>query len=425
MTVSRQAAALVDQIAVRLTDPSDTPTKITATNWWRQSLAHGAPGIALLHIERAARGLGPWQPADEWLTVVASSAVTSGSDSHLFHGAPALAHVLACAAQSRPGRSHRALARLDRAITDDVVHRLDGAHRRMDEGRLPTLAEFDAIRGLSGLGAYLLRRDAHSKAVRCVLEYLVRLTDPVTLDGETLPGWWVESGPSGRPSERFAEGHGNTGLAHGIAGPLAVLALALQAGVAVDGHEQAIMRILAWLDRWRTITATGPVWPYWVNRQQLRIGRREISDAQPPSWCYGTAGLARAQQLAALALGDTQRAEHAATALLAAVSSPTQLAATTDTALCHGMAGLAHIAARSAADASSEVARRLRGRVPELLDSLRPTAVGPAEWVDHLLQGSDVGAGLLEGAAGIALAVLDAESPDGPSIGWDACLLIT
>jgi hypothetical protein len=425
VTAAHRAETLVDQIALRLTDPANTPATITATSWWRQSLAHGAPGIALLHIERAARGLASWQPANAWLTFVASSPVTSGRDSHLFHGAPALAHALACAATSRPGRSHKALAQLDRAITEDVVRRVDDAHRRMDDGGMPTLAEFDAIRGLSGLGAYLLRRDTHSKAVRCVLEYLVRLTEPLSINGEILPGWWVTSGPSGRPSERFAGGHGNTGMAHGIAGPLALLALALRHGVTVDGHQQAMMRILAWLDRWRAPTATGPVWPYWVNRQQLRVGRREISDAQPPSWCYGTAGLARAQQLAALALGDTQRGEHAATALFQAVSSLTQLGAATDASLCHGIAGLAHIAAVVAADASPQVAEQLRGQIPELLDKVQPPGVSAAQWVDRLLQSADVGAGLLEGAAGIALAVMGAEAAVGPSPSWDTCLLIT
>jgi len=44
--------------------------------------------------------------------------------------------------------------------------------------------------------------------VHAVLEYLVRLTDPVQDDGENLPGWWTASGPSGRDDEHFPGGQG-------------------------------------------------------------------------------------------------------------------------------------------------------------------------------------------------------------------------
>ena len=57
---------------------------------------------------------------------------------------------------ARPGHPRR-----DRSPVD-VRTRLDAAHRRIDAGRLPQLAEFDAIRGLTGYGAYLLRRDPGS-----------------------------------------------------------------------------------------------------------------------------------------------------------------------------------------------------------------------------------------------------------------------
>lgn len=50
------------------------------------------------------------------------------------------------------------------------------------------MAEFDGIRGLAGIGAHLLRRAPHEDLLRSVLAYLVRLTDPVTDDGELLPG---------------------------------------------------------------------------------------------------------------------------------------------------------------------------------------------------------------------------------------------
>jgi hypothetical protein len=424
VTSEHRAVKLAEAVADRLAHPNTVPEWLTSKPWWRQSLAHGSPGIALLHIERAATGLAPWQRAHDWLTYTTRAALCAGADSHLFYGAPALAHALACAAAHRPGSYGRALDVLDQQIATDTRRRVDDAHARIDRGSLPTLAEFDVIRGLAGVGSYLLRRDPCGETVHAVLEYLVRLTEPVPVDGETLPGWWTGSGPSGRDSDRFTGGHSNCGVAHGIGGPLALLALAVQCGVTVDGHREAIGRICAWLDRWRTDTDTGPVWPYWVNRPQLRAGRRDTSDQQAPSWCYGTAGLARAQQLAALATGDTSRRHLAEHALVQALSSTAQRAATKDTSLCHGCAGLAHIAITTTADATPAAAAQLRALIPGLLDVVQPDDAGPEYAATRLLDNAPCGTGFLEGAAGIALAVLAPATTVLPRTGWDACLLI-
>ncbi|WP_308081998.1 hypothetical protein [Streptomyces sp. NK15101] len=78
-------------------------------------------------IEGAAHGLGPWQRAHNWLVVAARRPFTSGADNHPFYGAPALAHVLACAADGLPGAYERDLDLLDRQVLTDVRVRLDAA----------------------------------------------------------------------------------------------------------------------------------------------------------------------------------------------------------------------------------------------------------------------------------------------------------
>jgi hypothetical protein len=52
-----------------------------------------------------------------------------------------------------------------------------------------------------------------------VLHYLVRLTEPIAAnDGIAVraPGWWTNDAPAGQPIGRFAGGHANFGMAHGI-----------------------------------------------------------------------------------------------------------------------------------------------------------------------------------------------------------------
>lgn len=93
------AFGLVDAIAAQLADPDTAPLCSRMLSSDRQHLAYGPPGIALLHIELAASGLGPWQRAHDWLAAASRQPLTSGSDSHPFYGASAVAH-------AKIGRAH-------------------------------------------------------------------------------------------------------------------------------------------------------------------------------------------------------------------------------------------------------------------------------------------------------------------------------
>lgn len=404
---------LDDVIADLLADPSAVPDTLAGQPGWWQSLAHGALGIALLHAERAGAGLGSWRRARDWLAAATRSPVAAGAGSHLFHGAPALAYVLSRAAACGWTGGERTMSLLDGAIVREVAVRTGRAHARIDTGELPDLAEFDLIRGLTGSGAYLLRRAPSSDSLRDVLEYLVRLTEPAVADGVLVPGWWTPVSPSGQRTTRFAGGHANLGMAHGIGGPLALLSLAVRHGVTVDGQLAAICRMCSWLADWQSSDPTRPGWPYWIDLPSHRHGQRPGCWPQRLGWCYGTAGLARAIQLASIATGDPGLRSIAETALIIAVEGQ---AVTHDLSLCHGQTGLALIATAVADDASSEgIATQLRRFAGDQLDAIRVRH-------DDLAHGSP-GLGFLDGAAGIALAFTSRRA--GTSSGWAACLLIT
>ncbi|GAA4890209.1 MULTISPECIES: lanthionine synthetase C family protein [Pseudonocardiaceae] len=400
-------------IADRLARP-DAPHLPTDEPWWHQSLAHGAPGVALLHIELAAAGIRPFDRAHDWLTAVTSKPITAGASTGLFYGAPAVARALAGAATVRPGTYQSALTPLTRQIAADAHNRVDKAHERMDVvGMLPQMAEFDTIRGLAGLGAHLLHHDPDGTALPAVLGALVRLTQPVMVEGEALPGWWTLTGPTGHEDDEFPGGHGNFGVAHGIGGPLALLAQALRRGIAVDGQRQAVATICAWLDSWRISTPSGHRWPYMVTRDEARstpMYVRHSGASRRPSWCYGTAGIARTLHLAALALDDADRRQIAEEAVISAVTDPEQDALISDASLCHGYAGLARITAHTAIDTPEPAASRLRALATEMLHRACAQAVPE-------------GPGFLEGAAGVGLAALAAEIE--PATGWGTGLLIT
>lgn len=376
---------------------------------WSQSLATGAPGIALLHLENARSGAGSWDGARQWITAMARGPVTAKPDAAgLYRGVPAVVFALHAAGHDGVAAS---LGTLDRHIATLTRHRLARAHDRIDRAELPVLREFDLISGLTGIGVGLLHRHRRSDLVEQVLTYLVRLTEPIRHDGDLLPGWWCPTGPRGQTADRWRGGHGNLGLAHGISGPLALLATTMRRGITVPGHADAIERIATWLDNWRC--GTGVWWPGTISRTEWRTRTVRQPGPQRPSWCYGTPGLARSLQLAALALADTRRQRAAETALAGCVRDDSQLALLRDASVCHGWAGLVHTARRAAADANEDSG--LAQALPSLDARLR----------DHLHQyGPPANPGLLEGHAGIQLVQLAQATNAAAITRWDACLLL-
>ncbi|TYB47817.1 lanthionine synthetase C family protein [Actinomadura chibensis] len=352
-----------------------------------QNLAEGAVGIALLHLET-----GAWEAAYTALQEAVSSGVSTAAGASLFYGAPALAFVLASSNRADLTRAKAIVATGTATVTR---RRLEAAHRRIDRRRRPAYAEFDLIRGLTGLGV-ALRRIGALDLLREVLTYLVRLTEP--LDG--LPGWWCPTGPN-RSKPGPAGGHSNHGMAHGITGPLALMALTMNDGIHVNGQPAALARICQWLDRWERHTDSGQAWwPQIITLDELRRGDTDQQSPLRPSWCYGTPGIARAQQLTARALGDTARQRKAETAFAACVSDPGQLARLTCRGLCHGTAGLLAAGRRIAADALTPIP------VAPLLDLHRQAAA------------PDEPPGFLDGTAGAQL------TATGITTSWDACLLL-
>jgi lantibiotic biosynthesis protein len=236
-----------------------------------QSLAEGTAGAALLALERG-------ENAQPWLAeMVAEPVMAHPEEATLFEGAPAVAFTLT--ATGTP----RALVTLDEHVESITRTRLDAAHRRVDRGALPAKREYDLIAGLTGLGAYLLHRHCGDALLRDVLAYLVRLTEP-RLDG--LPGWWALDGPTG-PGPEWQGGHGNLGMAHGISGPLALLALTMRRGITVDGQADAMRRICRWLDHCRCGESSRVWWPGAITRAEHDQGVTRRDGPYRPSWCYG------------------------------------------------------------------------------------------------------------------------------------------
>lgn len=371
-----------------------------------QSLARGAAGAALLTIERALAGGETWTAAHQAISAAFAGEADAGPSACLLHGVPALALVLHAAQADGHGRYQAEARVLNKHVALISRQRLAAATALLDSGSAGSFRVHDLFFGLAGLGTLLLRTDPGGDALVGILRHLVRLARPRTVSGREVPGWWACDDPD--TTIATPGGHANLGMAHGGAGILALMSLCARHEVTVDGQHDAIQSLAGWYASWRRESLDGPWWPQWLTLADLRDGTPGQPGGWRPSWCYEAAGIGRALQLAAIAVGDSA-GQAAAEQVLAKCLEPTQLARLTEPGLCHGLAGLYMTALRAAHDARSP---DIAARLPAVTVLLAGKA-GAAE-----------DGGLLTGSAGARLA-LEAARNGTPRSGWDACLLIT
>ena len=463
MTLRDRAEQAARDIARRLDAPGPVAERLAASgrDWAPAGLAGGSPGIALLHatLGRADDGEAARQTAHRWLAAAVGRAGERRGHG-LYQGVPALAFALDRAAAA-PEDYRSAREQLNSRV-EAVASGLAERERRRAEAAADctTIESYDVVSGLTGLGAHLLAARAPdvrapaartpdartpdartpdagpdrpaargSGALAAVLAAVVALTRPLPCGPppeRRMPGWWVAQDLQTYAPAPRAAGHANVGLAHGIAGPLALLALAWRGGARVEGQREAVTRMVRWLLDHTRADAAGPWWPTCVqNPSAAGPGRDREERPGRPSWCYGTPGVARALQLAGLALDRSDWQATAVAAQRAALSRPDAREAVTDGGLCHGWAGLLQTTWWMARDSGD---RELTDHLPQLAanllalsDPAEPFGMTPPRprngWTDDP-------AGFLTGAAGAALALHTFATDTAPTTGWDRALLI-
>ncbi|HMG65348.1 MAG TPA: lanthionine synthetase LanC family protein, partial [Streptosporangiaceae bacterium] len=223
-------------------------------------------------------------------------------------------------------------------------------------------------------------------------------------------------------------GSATTGMAHGIAGPLAFLAAAFARSWAVPGQNAAIRHASGWLLDWK---ADGTwQWPTSVSGAELAagvarpVGRQDALAAgvarpvgRQDAWCYGTPGISAALALASRALRDDAFG-HASDAAIASLGGrPARTWDADGPTLCHGHAGVLQCAA-----SHPDVAAEAASVITTAFDADRPFAIPHTDngaIYDH--------PGFLTGAAGTALALAERGRLPSPAVPdrWDCVLLLS
>lgn len=388
-------------------------------------LFSGAVGVAVARIEAARQGI----VSEDYAMSLVSRILEQPLNSHPEHsglgvGAPAVGFLLTCFPS---GYCDDLLSQIDGHVYETINHRLAAASLRIERGQLPRSSEFDLISGLTGFGVYLLRRRTNDDLLRQILEYLGLLIQPVTLLGTKVPGWWETGGPGGDNASRWAEGHANMGLAHGIAGPLALLAISMRSNIAVPTAETTIRSICAAYDRCATGSGWATHWPSMLTWRRHREGCLGPDAPSRPSWCYGTPGIARSLQLAGLAIGDNDRVLLAQRSMAGSLAQGAQTRLLTDSSLCHGWTGvrltLRHMLSEAIPDASC-VPTTITAFAD--LTDLHVAALQVDRAAANRKQTEkDEGANLLTGRCGVWLGSHAAAALTSSLTQWESCLLLT
>ncbi|MEV6956896.1 lanthionine synthetase C family protein [Streptomyces sp. NPDC051183] len=422
-TAASVRAVCVDVLS-RLRDPGTVEEAARTAplhgrpRWTAHSAAQGTCGLALAfgHLDRCLPGEGWDLVAHQHLSrAVDGTASNPVGTLGLFAGLTGVAFTTSYLAHG--GQRYRALlGDIDDSLYSRIPRRLPAV-----TGEGLAVGTFDLVSGWTGVAAYLHSRPAgpaRDRALRMVLGWLVELSRAV--DG--VPAWHTPHALITDESmrDRYRSAVANCGLAHGITGPLAMLALAHPDGPIGAGHTEAIRRTAFWLASHQVDDAArGAAYPAVVP-----LG----ADSAAPSaardgWCYGSPGVARALWLAGTALGDRDLTRTAVAAMRAVLRRPVARRRIDSPGFCHGVAGLLQVTLRFAVDTGdeeiSEGARRL---VDQLLGEYQPQAPFGYRSVEPDGTHEDR-SGLLEGAAGVALTLLAAATLEPPA--WDRFFLLS
>ena len=432
LTGARRDAALQAgcEVGRRIADPARVSEAIRAApsqtglprtvHWVPYDVAQGDAGLAL-----ACGYLDRCFPAAEWDSVahgyLASAAQAADGrrlPPGLFSGLAGLGFTTMLL--SRNGSRYGRLAStIDEELVTDT-HVLAQTVQARTSGL--AVQEFDAIAGLAGISAYLLAGWGSPPRGAALKHALQALMELVGAPGPDTERWFTppETMFDQDVAASYPHGNLNCGLAHGLPGPMAVMALALAEGFPVPGLREAVERCASWVVSHRSDDRWGLNWPAMVTLPEID------GVADPPcrtAWCYGSPGVARALWLAGSALGDAGLRARAIEAMESVYRRPVPVRDIDSPTFCHGVAGLLQITLRFHHDTRLPLfAEAAAALTDQLLEAYEPDgSLLGFRALEHNGRRVDQ-AGLLDGAPGVAMVLLAASTGAEPT--WDRLFLL-
>lgn len=432
-TSARNAALL---IAEQMRDPefvSETAIltsqrSIYPPGWLATCLANGDAGVAMMYGY-----LGNCFPDQGWDTLAQAylrraAAATQHAQlafPGLFAGTAGMAAAISTL-NNNGQRYRKILDRLHTGLCTQVLQRNWQRTFVQREQNGVADSDYDVVSGASGVLAYLVSIEAPNdlvlSAVAALLRYLLWLAEP----GQpySLERWYVPPAllATDRHREQYPQGSFNCGLAHGIPGPLAALALTWLSGYRYPGLSEAIAYLSEWLLEHGLTDDWGINWPAAVPFEASASPEkwREVEPTRG-AWCYGSPGVTRSLALAGQALEDKHISQIALEAIEAVLRRPPEKLFLPSPTLCHGTAGLLQICLHFANESQSLLVKEHITLLTEhILDAFDPAAT--FSFYDRDEEQPLDQPAWLTGSAGTAMTLLSAATTTFPI--WDRALAI-
>jgi hypothetical protein len=315
---------------------------------------------------------------------------------------------------------------VDRLLDPDAEDRseaVDDALLRLLSRSDRWSAPYDLVVGLTGLGVYALQRYPRPVAIECLHRVVERLHECALHDEHGLYWWTPPAEIHEESRKQYPSGRGDLGVAHGVAGPIALLGSMCGAGVEQATARPLLEGAVNWLFAHSVPTEAGPTFPVWV-----------APGLQPwparCAWCYGDPGVAAALLTAARGAGDA-RLEQTAVALAGrAAERPPSETGIVNANFCHGAAGLAHLYNRMyQATGEPTLGRAALHWLERTLGFYRLARDAGGTWVQGNSDPAQPelwtwsGVEMVDGVVGVALVLLAAATSAEPT--WDRMFLVS
>lgn len=311
--------------------------------WNDISLSHGFPGLCILFGE-----LDYMFPDGGWDIIGLSylKKVQLHVEKHGIYSASAFSGLAGIGFAARSlSRNGTRYTNFIKTINEELVKNTKVILNNLKSDRHDVkMSDYDVIEGVTGIGRYLLLYQENaifSGVLQEILNYLIHLTKDIDILGKKVPGWFIPSNNLFLESERIENpvGNFNCGLSHGIPGPLALLSIALDKGVEMDGQKEAIDKIGGWLTSKVIKSDKGDYFPTTITWEE-QVSNTVIPSSSRDAWCYGTPGVARSLYLAGKARNNIKFIETANKTFNAIFERSTEEWDIYSPTFCHGFSGL-------------------------------------------------------------------------------------
>jgi class I lanthipeptide synthase len=433
-SLRKQALEIACTLGERMREPASLPPLLRGIGdqtkpsqlWEPSALAGGFIGIALMYSYFA-----DCFPDQGWETIAQAYFAAAARSTQqfpvegpqLYRGSSGFAFALQMACQGGT-RYQKTLHQTRRSLCEQVLYR---QWRRPESAGGVSSRDYDFISGASGILAYLITIEQPDtlvlQAIDTLLAYLTWLAEPGQPLGQER--WFLppELFPPGHPKKSSPQGMFDCGLAHGIPGPLAALALAWLSGYRYPGLQDALQTLSNWLLQHALADQWGRNWPYFLPQDLSQSAERwQTLQGARAGWCYGAPGVARSLWLAGLALDNAKLCQISLETVETMLKRPSPVRNLQSPTLCHGLAGFLQICLHFAHENQASLVReQIPVLTQELLSTYNPDA--PFGFRDIEFEDAFDRPGWLVGAAGVVMTLLSVSTDKFPV--WDRCLLLS